>query len=108
MSKLKKNPRSSREWKAITLEEIEKRFHKEFCQDIKSLILYCNKAKMDWTIDIQQDREYILIMFVGDDVSWIYEIENEKSQYYRQIYLARDDLHYLLRRMNEKRKIRKV
>jgi uncharacterized protein YlbG (UPF0298 family) len=104
---MKKNQRS-REWKPITIEEIRKRFHKDFCQDIKALILYCNKAKMDWTIDIQQDNEHILIMFVADDVSWIYEIESEKSQYYRQIYLARDDLHYLLRRMNEKRKIRKV
>jgi arabinogalactan endo-1,4-beta-galactosidase len=102
-----KNKRS-REWKAITIEEIEKRFHKDFFQDIKALVLYCKNRKMEWTIDVQKQDNLIMIFFVSEDVSWIYEIESEKSQYYRQIYLARDDLHYLLRRMNEKRKIRKV
>ena len=106
MKKLKRI--QSREWVAITIEEIEKRFHKDFFHDIKSLIFYCDNAEMKWTIDLQKHHDFILIMFVSEDVSWIYEIESENSQYYRQIYLARDDLHYLLRRMNEKRKIRKV
>lgn len=98
----------SGEWKAITIEEIEKRFHKDFFYDIRSLVTYCQKAEKDWTIDVQKKNEAVLIFFVSEDVSWVYEIESEKSQYYKQIYLARDDLHYLLRRMNEKRKIRKV
>jgi hypothetical protein len=98
----------SREWKSITIEEIQKRFHKDFYYDIRSLVTYCDKTEKDWTIDIQKNNEIVLIFFVSEDVSWIYEVENEKSQYYKQIYLGRDDLHYLLRRMNEKRKIRKV
>lgn len=98
----------SREWKTITIDEIKKQFHTEFYLDIKSLIQYCDSAKIEWTIDLQKTKKAILIMFVSEDISWIYEIEHEKSQYYRQIYLGRDDVHYLLRRMNEKRRIRKV
>lgn len=105
--RLEKNNRS-REWTSITIQEIKKRFHKNFYLDMKALTLYCEKAEKDWTIDIQKNNDTVLIMFVSEDVSWIYEIESEKSEYYRQIYLARDDLHFLLRRMNEKRKIRKV
>jgi hypothetical protein len=103
-----KHDHNSREWTAITIKEIEKSFHTEFYQDIKALVMYCHKAKKSWTIDVLRENEVILIMLVSEDMSWIYEIESEKSSYYRQIYLARDDIHFLLRRMNEKRKIRKV
>ena len=71
--------RRSREWKAITIEEIEKRFHTDFFQDIKSLVLYCKNKKMDWTIDIQKQNKFIMIFFVSEDVSWIYEIEKRKK-----------------------------
>ena len=96
------------EWTSITIEEIKKRFHKDFYQDIKALSMYCIKAEKDWTIDIQKIEEQVMIIFVSEDVSWIYELESEKSQYYRQIFLARDNIHYVLRRMNEKRKIRSI
>ena len=78
------------EWKAITIEEIQKRFHSDFYYDIRSLITYCEKTEQNWTIDIQQQHEAILIFFVSEDVSWVYEIESEKGPYYRQIYLGRD------------------
>lgn len=96
------------DWQPITLSEIRKQFNQDFFKDIKSLILSCEKMDKPWTIDIFKGQKIILVAVVSEDLSWIYEIEGTKDQFYRQIFLARDDLHFLIRRMNEKRSIRKV
>lgn len=96
------------EWKSIRLQDIKKIYQKDFYEDILALTKYINKIGKTWTIDILEQNKSFLIAVVAEEVSWIYEIDREKDEFFRQMYLTRDHLYFLVRRMNEKRRIRLV
>lgn len=96
------------DWKAIGLQEIKKNYRKELFEDILALTQYIEKIGKTWTIDVLKRNKTSLIGIVAEDVSWIYEIDNEKDEFFRQMYFSRDQLYFLIRRMNEKRRIRLV
>lgn len=100
--------RSLSDWKEITLQELKKKMHKEVYEDIRSLTKYCERIKKTWTIDFLKQSHCFLIMVGAEDASWVYELDKIDDQYFRQIYLSREDLHFFVRRMNEKRQIRNV
>jgi hypothetical protein len=100
--------RSLSDWSPITVQELEKILHKESYEDIQSLTKYCERIGRTWTIDVLKQSHCYLIMVGVEDASWIYEFDKIDDQYFRQIYLSREDLHFFVRRMNEKRKFRRV
>ena len=103
-----KQRRSLEDWKPITIQELKKILHKDVYQDIFSIVDYCERIKTVWTIDVLKQNNCFVIMIGAEDVSWVYELDKMDDEYFRQIYLSRDDLHFFVRRMNEKRKIRRV
>jgi hypothetical protein len=100
--------RELNDWNPITIQELEKILHKESFEDIQSLTKYCKRIGKTWTIDVLKQSHCYLIMVGAEDASWIYEFDKIDDQYFRQIYLSREDLHFFVRRMNEKRKYRRV
>jgi hypothetical protein len=103
-----KQRRSFDDWKPIKIEELKKCLHKEVFQDVFFLTKYCEKIGKTWTLDISNQENCFLIMVGAEDSSWIYELDKIGNEYFRQIYLSREDLHFFVRRMNEKRKYRQV
>lgn len=100
--------RASTSWQRLTMDEAEKKFSTELFEDLKSLESFCKKIEKEMTIDILRLKTIFLLNVGSEDMSWIYEVEEADPQYYRQIYLTRDDLAFIFRRMNEKRRIRFV
>jgi hypothetical protein len=103
-----KQRRALDDWKPIKLEELKKCLHKEVYQDVFLLTEYCEKIGKTWTLDALKQQNCFLIMVGAEDSSWIYELDKIEDEYFRQIYLSREDLHFFVRRMNEKRKYRRV
>lgn len=100
--------RSLEDWKPIDLQELKRKFPKELYEDVLTLTQYCKSKRKTWSLDILRQKKVILIAVVMEDMSWVYETEDEKDPYFRQIYLSRGDCSFLIRKMNEKRTVRRV
>jgi hypothetical protein len=109
MIEKEKGPRSvSTNWQPFTLEEARTKFSGELYEDLRSIEAACDKMGKEISFDILESKAIFLINVGSEDMSWIYEVDRSSRDDYRQIFLTRDDLGLIFRRMNEKRRIRFV
>ena len=95
-------------WRPFAIETAKNKFSVELFEDLQSLKSFSRKAEKEISFDIMELKTVFLISVALEDAAWIYEIDKENPQYFRQICLTRDDLTFIFRRMNEKRRIRFV
>ena len=104
----KQQSKTSNTWQPFAIQTAKNKFSSELFEDLQSLESFGRKTEKEITFDIMELKTIFLIIVALEDAAWIYEIDKESPQYFRQICLTRDDLAFIFRRMNEKRRIRFV